>query len=53
MNQPPRNADEKLLPWKSTAVIALKSFVVAAAAIWIYAAEYNSHKTQIVTELFF
>jgi Ca2+-transporting ATPase len=42
MNQPPRKPEERLLPWRSTAVIGLKSFVVAAAAIWIYSAEYSS-----------
>ena len=42
MQRRPRDRREPLLSWRHTALIGVRSLVVAAAAIWIYASEHVS-----------
>jgi Ca2+-transporting ATPase len=42
MQRPPRDPRERLLSWRQTGAIAVKSLVVAAAALWVYTEEHET-----------
>jgi Ca2+-transporting ATPase len=42
MKRAPRDPRDRLLSWKQTLLIAARSLVVAAAAVWVYTSEHES-----------